>query len=133
MTSTGRKRPWAFGWFTYSTAKLMTNLFVRELAKRSTVPAYSFHPGFVRSDFGHEWGPIRLTKLLTKGNYGISNEKGAEPLIHLAGAAAIDEPSGTYFHRRKAFGKEAGQAHDKQLAEALWERTSELVRLPGEI
>lgn len=125
------KRHWMFGWFAYSTAKLMTNLFIRELAKRSTVPAYALHPGFVRSDFGREWGPIRLTKLLTKGNYGISSEKGAEPLIHLAGPAAIDQPSGTYFHRRKAFGKEARQANDKQLAEALWQRTSELVGLPA--
>jgi NAD(P)-dependent dehydrogenase (short-subunit alcohol dehydrogenase family) len=124
------KRRWMFGWFAYSTAKLMTNLFVRELAKRSTVPAYAFHPGFVRSDFGLEWGPMRLTKLLTKGNYGISSEKGAEPLIHLAGSDTIDHPSGTYFHRMKAFGKQARQANDEQLAEALWDRTSELLGLP---
>ena len=125
------RRRWMFGWFAYSTAKLMTNLFVRELAKRSTVPAYSFHPGFVRSEFGQEWGPMRLTKLLTKGNYGISNEKGAEPLIHLAGAAAIEELSGTYFHRSRAYGKQTRQAQDDKLAELLWERTSELVGVPG--
>jgi NAD(P)-dependent dehydrogenase (short-subunit alcohol dehydrogenase family) len=125
------KRRWMFGWLAYSTSKLMTNLFVRELAKRSTVPAYSFHPGFVRSSFGQGWGPMRLTKLLTKGNYGISNEKGAEPLIRLAGPASIGEPSGTYFHRMKAFGKQARQARDAQLAGALWERTSELLGLPA--
>lgn len=124
------KRRWMFGWFAYSTAKLMTNLFIRELAKRSTVPAYSFHPGFVRSDFGSGWEPMRLTKLMTKGNYGISSEKGAEPLVHLAGSDAIDQPSGTYFHRMKAFGMQARQASDEQLAEALWDRTSGLVGLP---
>lgn len=125
------ERRWMFGWFAYSTAKLMTNLFIRELAKRSTVQAYAFHPGFVRSEFGREWGPMRLTKLLTKGNYGISSEKGAEPLIRLAGPAAIDQPSGTYFHRMKPFGKEARQAQDEELAAALWEYTSELLGLPA--
>lgn len=125
------QRRWAFGWFAYSTAKLMTNLFVNELAKRSTVPAYSFHPGFVRSDFGQDWGPIRLTKLLTKGNYGISNTKGAEPLIRLAGTDAIEQPHGTYFDRSKPYGKQARQAQDVHLAEALWERTSEMVGLPA--
>lgn len=124
------KRRWIFGWGAYSTAKLMTNLFTRELAKRSTVAAYSFHPGFVRNDPALQSGPARF---LSKGNYGISIQAGAQPLVHLAGPATIDAPSGTYFHRMKPFGKEGNQASDGQLAAALWERTSELVGLPGSI
>jgi NAD(P)-dependent dehydrogenase (short-subunit alcohol dehydrogenase family) len=124
------KRRWVFGWGAYSAAKLMTNLFIRELAGRSPVEAYAFHPGFVRSDPAQESGPARF---LAKGNYGISSEAGAQPLVQLAGASGIEHPSGTYFHRMKPFGREAGQASDGPLAAAVWERTSELVGLPASI
>jgi NAD(P)-dependent dehydrogenase (short-subunit alcohol dehydrogenase family) len=119
-----------FGWGAYSAAKLMTNLFIRELASRSAVEAYAFHPGFVRSDSVQGSGPARF---LTKGNYGISSEAGAQPLVQLAGAAGIEAPSGTYFHRMKPSAREARQASDGQLGEFVWERTSELVGLPTSI
>jgi NAD(P)-dependent dehydrogenase (short-subunit alcohol dehydrogenase family) len=123
------RRRWMFGWGAYSTAKLMTNLFIRELARRSTVPAYSFHPGFVR-DEPEQSG---LARLLTKGNYGISSEAGARPLIHLATSGTLEVPSGTYFHRMTPFGREARQASDDQLAGALWERISEPLGLTATI
>jgi hypothetical protein len=72
---------------------------------------------------------MRITKLLTRGSYGITPEEGAEPLIHRAGPTAIAAPSGTYFHQLKPFGQEARRARDEKLAEAAWERTSELVGL----
>lgn len=124
------KRHWVFGWGAYSTAKLMINLFVRELAGRSPVEAYAFHPGFVRSDPAQRSGAARF---LTKGNYGIGSEAGARPLVHLAGAAGIEVPSGTYFHRMKPSGKQAAQDSDRRPAEAVWERTSELLGLPASI
>jgi hypothetical protein len=74
---------------------------------------------------------MRTTKLLTRGNYGITADVGAEPLIQLAGATAIEAPSGTYFDQLKPFGQEGRQASNEQLAEAVWERTSELVGLPA--
>jgi NAD(P)-dependent dehydrogenase (short-subunit alcohol dehydrogenase family) len=120
------RRRWVFGWGAYSTAKLMTNLFARELARRSGVPAYSFHPGFVRNDRPGR-GPARF---LTKGNYGIGPDAGARPLIYLASEREIPVPGGTYFHRMKAFGKQAPQVCDELLAATLWELTSRLVNVP---
>lgn len=75
---------------------------------------------------GQDWGPMRITKLLTRGNYGITPEEGAEPVIHLAGPTAIAAPSGTYFHQLKPFGKEGPRATDES-----WRRFPGDLSLPG--
>jgi len=43
------KRPWLGGWRQYGTSKIETILFVRELARRTGLEAFSFHPGIVKT------------------------------------------------------------------------------------
>ena len=72
----------------YGTTKLENMLFARELAKRwggDGVTAASFHPGAVRTQWGHEGGG--LVRLFTRSparRLLRSPERGAETLVWLA-------------------------------------------------
>jgi len=127
------KRAWVGGWRAYGSSKLLTNLFIRELAKRSGVEAFAFHPGFVSTNFGRDSASMRMVNLLTRGHYGITADAGAVPLIQLAGPTGVSVPSGTYFDQLKPYGREAGQAKNTLLAEAVWDRSSELVGLSSDL
>lgn len=127
------KRAWVGGWRAYGTSKLLTNMFISQLAKRTPIAAFAFHPGFVSTGFGGGSASMRMLNLLTNGNYGISADAGAVPLIQLAGPTTIGVPSGTYFDQLKPFGLQAPQAKNALLAESVWERTSELVGLPADV
>jgi NAD(P)-dependent dehydrogenase (short-subunit alcohol dehydrogenase family) len=127
------KRPWLGGWRAYGTSKLLTNLFIRQLAARSGIEAFAFHPGLVVTNFGNDSASMRLASLVTGGHYGISADAGAVPLTQLAGPTGISVPSGTYFDQLKPYGWESPQAKNVLLAEVVWERSSELVGLPAEL
>ncbi|WP_423917800.1 SDR family NAD(P)-dependent oxidoreductase [Frigoribacterium sp. 2-23] len=127
------KRPWLGGWRQYGTTKIETILFIRELARRTPLQAFSFHPGVVTTRFGQDSRAFRMVNLLTQGNYGISAEAGSVPLTQLIGPTTVGVPSGTYFDQLKPFGRMSHQAKNDHLAEALWERTSELVGLPAHL
>ena len=122
-------RPWFGGWRAYGTAKLETVLFMRELAKRSTLEAYSVHPGYVATGFGTDSPLIRLSALVKSGGFGIPVAEGALPLIRLVSDPAIAAENGSYFDRLHANGRTASGGKDDALAAALWERTAELVGL----
>ncbi len=125
-----KKRPYLAGWPAYGTSKLETILFIRELAKREPgLTAFSFHPGYVSTNFGTELAVIRFANFLSRGRLGISPEQGAAPLVHLAATADIGMASGTYFDGLKPNGRTARQASDAALAAQLWERSSALVGL----
>ncbi|CAN5183510.1 SDR family oxidoreductase [soil metagenome] len=119
--------PWFGGWRQYGTSKIETILFIRELAVRSGLEAYSFHPGFVATQFGRGSGLIRFSETLKAGGFGIPVAAGAAPLIHLATAEVIDAPSGTYFDRLKPNGRVVKQGDDMDLASALWDASAALV------
>ncbi|MGA0568834.1 SDR family NAD(P)-dependent oxidoreductase [Rathayibacter sp. KR2-224] len=126
------KRPWRGGWQAYGTSKLASILFVRELGERLTgtgVTAYSFHPGTIVTRFGEQSPLIRFGTAVTGGRYGRTAAVGAAPLIALAGASTIGEPTGTYFDRFTAYGKVNGQARDPQLARDLWTVTEGVLGL----
>lgn len=127
------KRAWLGGWRAYGTAKLLTNLFIHELARRSSVKAYAFHPGLVVTNFGGDSRSMQFANLVTGGHYGISADAGAVPLVQLAGPTTIGVPSGTFFDQLKPFGREAPQAKNVLLAEAVWDRSSELVGVPAAV
>lgn len=115
--------PWLGGWRAYGNAKLANILHTRELARRlhgSGIAAYAFHPGIVVSNFGSTEALFSLARTLTGGHYGLSPEQGAEPLIRLAAAPAIEEASGTYYSRLTPYGATAAQADDANLARAFW-------------
>lgn len=121
--------PWLRGFGAYGTAKLENVLFTRELARRlrgTGVDAFAFHPGFVASEFGGS-GPVASTIKRA----AVSTEKGAEPLVRLAGAPRVPAPSGNYFDRLRAPGRVHRQAGDAALARGLWNASADLVGLPG--
>jgi NAD(P)-dependent dehydrogenase (short-subunit alcohol dehydrogenase family) len=123
------KRRWMGGWRAYGTAKLETVLFMRELARRSTVQAYSFHPGYVSTGFGADSAFIRFSYLLKRGGFGVPVAVGAAPLVHLASAETVSAPSGTYFDQLKPNGRTAKQGGDDALAAELWHRSAALLGL----
>jgi NAD(P)-dependent dehydrogenase (short-subunit alcohol dehydrogenase family) len=123
------RRPYLGGWRAYGTSKLETILFIRELARRSPLTAYSFHPGSVRTSFGTDTGFGRFAMRLI-GATQISPEAGAAPLIELVAGIDIPAPSGTYFDGLKPDGATAPQAGDAVLAAALWDASSRILELP---
>jgi NAD(P)-dependent dehydrogenase (short-subunit alcohol dehydrogenase family) len=125
----GARGPWLGGWRQYGTSKIETILFIRELAVRSGLESYSFHPGFVATQFGRGSGLIRFSETLKPGGFGIPVEVGAAPLVHLATTEVIDAPSGTYFDQLTANGPVVKQGHDMELASALWDASAKLVGL----
>jgi NAD(P)-dependent dehydrogenase (short-subunit alcohol dehydrogenase family) len=123
-----QKRAWFGGWKAYGTSKLATILFIRELAKRTTLEAYSVHPGYVATQFGTDSRLIRISTALRSGGFGIPAEEGALPLIRLASDPDVPGENGGYFDRLTPNGAMARQGRDDELAAQLWEATEALVR-----
>ena len=121
------KRAWLGGWKAYGTAKLETILFMRELARRTSLEAYSVHPGYVATQFGTDSRLIRISTLLRTGGFGIPVEEGALPLIRLATDTNVPGENGGYFDRLQPNGATPRQANDEVLASELWEATAALV------
>ncbi len=121
------KRAWLGGWNAYGTSKLETVLFMRELAKRSSLQAYSVHPGYVSTEFGGGSGLLALSKKIRPGGFGIPAAEGALPLIRLATDPAVPGPNGGYFDRLNVNGRTARQGKDDALAAALWDATANIV------
>lgn len=124
-----RHRPYTGGWRAYGTSKLETILFMRELPRRTSLTAYSFHPGSVRTSFGTDTALGRVVMRLASVTQ-ISPEAGAAPLIQLASNPHIDAPDGTYFDGLKPNGRTAAQGNDLALAAALWDATAAILADP---
>jgi len=123
-----QKRSWR-SWAAYGTSKLETILFARELAKRTTLESYSFHPGYVNTGFGADSPLMRFSQKLRPGGFGITSAQGAVPLIRLVTEERVDAANGAYFDQLKANGRTRSAANDAQLASDLWDRSVELVGL----
>ncbi len=117
------------GWRAYGTSKLATILFTAELARRSSVGAYAFHPGYVSTSFGHETRLLQFAQFVGRGHIGRTPEQGAAPLVHLATVGTVPAPSGTYFDGLKPNGRTHRDAKDPTLARELWERSAAIVGL----
>ncbi len=127
-----KRRPYLGGWRAYATAKLATNLFARELGARTGLESYSFHPGFVRSNFG-AGSPGVMTFVAIAGYTQISTEEGAAPLVHLATAPDLGVPNGTYFDRLSPVANVRPTAHDAALQTSLWIESARLVGVTGDV
>jgi retinol dehydrogenase 12 len=113
----------------YGATKLCNILFTRELAKRAPeLHANCFHPGVVRTGFGKNENGV--WKLLTTigAPFFRSPQRGARSLVWLAISNAASSLTGEYVVDEKVQ-TPSGQARDDRLAEALWERSEELVGL----
>ncbi|GAB3408409.1 SDR family oxidoreductase [Schumannella luteola] len=116
-------RPWVGGWSAYGAAKRADIMLAKELAARTGLESYSFHPGFIASRFaGLDVSPLAPIVAQVAG----SPEEGASPLIFLATAELPGIPNGTYFDRLKPFGRLSAQAKDPGEAAKLWESLERL-------
>jgi NAD(P)-dependent dehydrogenase (short-subunit alcohol dehydrogenase family) len=123
------RRAWLGGWPAYGSSKLMNILFTEELARRTGLDAYSFHPGYVSTRFGAETAIIRFANAISGGRIGLRPEQGAAPLVHLASASEVGVPSGTHFDRLSPHGRIRRLPRHAELASRLWEKSAELVGL----
>jgi len=134
----------------YSQSKLANLLHAKELARRlegSDVPAYSVHPGWIRSNFGAEImpGPVRSLMNLAlrpfSGLLGIMGPyEGAQTTLHCLLDSDAPKHNGAYFsqnsilypnreHRSGGWPMPSPNpnAHDAQLARKLYDVSLELV------
>jgi NAD(P)-dependent dehydrogenase (short-subunit alcohol dehydrogenase family) len=110
------------GFAVYSDSKLANILFTRELARRlsgSGVTANCFHPGFVRTGFGHNDSALFALGVTIAGLFARTPAKGAETLIWLAASPDAERFSGEYF-LDCAVAPTAARARDDGLAQRLW-------------
>jgi retinol dehydrogenase 12 len=110
------------GFQVYGDSKLCNILFTRELARRlkpAGVVANCFHPGLVRTGFGHNnTGFVGLSVKLT-GLFARTPEKGAETLLWLATSPEAAARSGDYYYDCKV-ARSSRVAKDDELAMRLW-------------
>jgi NAD(P)-dependent dehydrogenase (short-subunit alcohol dehydrogenase family) len=123
-----KRTPYLGGWRAYGTSKLETIAITRELARRTSLTAYSFHPGFVATSFGTDSAGGRVMMRLASPAQ-ISADAGAAPLVELASNEHLDVPNGTYFDGLKPNGNERKQASDPVLAAKLWDACATLAGL----
>lgn len=127
------QRRHAFETRAYASSKLMNILFTRGIAKRwfdDGIVSAAVHPGSVASSFGRDSrfvGLLYRTPLRHLAT--ITPAQGAAPLIELAERGADPAINGVYFHRHRARGPEARQAHDTRLIDELWTISADLVGL----
>jgi NAD(P)-dependent dehydrogenase (short-subunit alcohol dehydrogenase family) len=113
----------------YGTTKLCNILFTRELAKRAPeLHANCFHPGVVRTGFGKNENGIWRVLTTLGAPFFRSPERGARSLVWLARSQEAAGLTGAYVQDEKVL-EPSAQARDETLAEALWERSAQLVGL----
>ena len=116
----------------YGTSKLMNILFTRELARRlegSGVTANCLHPGGVATRFGsNNSGLLAAIFKVAISLVGISPEKGAQTIIHLASSPDVATISGKYFYKCKVIQPTAAAQNDAD-AKQLWDVSAKIAGL----
>lgn len=116
----------------YQRSKLANVMMTRSLAKRlegKGVTANSLHPGAVATNIwtgAPGWAKPILAVL--RGLFMISPEEGGKTLTYLATSPEVEGKTGLYFEKNKPKGC-APLARDEALAEKLWVKSAELVKL----
>ncbi|MBA2516296.1 MAG: SDR family oxidoreductase [Solirubrobacterales bacterium] len=115
-------------WSAYAQSKLANVLFTTELARRTAgtgVTATCLHPGFVRSRFARNNGPLGALAMTVASPFAISVKRGARTSVHLASAAEVEGESGGYYSAELAANPSL-EARDSDVAARLWAVSSEL-------
>ena len=115
-------------WKAYCQSKLANILFTTELGRRTGLPASSFHPGLVRTEFGRG-SFVALASKLIRPLYR-TPEQGAETLVWLATDPEGAAPTAAYYVSCRP-GRPTAAAQDAEVARRLWEASAVLVSLPG--
>ncbi|MET0991685.1 MAG: SDR family NAD(P)-dependent oxidoreductase [Lacisediminihabitans sp.] len=118
---------WLGGWRAYGNTKLENILFAKELARRTGLQSYSFHPGEVRTGFSSGLPLMRFGEAVAGRFFFATPEQGAEGLLFLATSDAIGAANGTYFSRLTPNGRAHRRAGDTAFARELWDSTEELL------
>lgn len=110
--------PWFGGWPAYGAAKRADIMIAAELARRTGLESYSFHPGWIASGFaGLDHGPLAgIVSRLAK-----TPEEGAAALVQLATGDLAGIPNGTYFDGLRPDGRLSVQARDPGERAKLWD------------
>ncbi len=117
------------GFTVYGRSKLANILFTTELARRTApagVTANCFHPGVVRTGFGHNRPGVVDIALKLASPFLISPEAGASTMVYLASSPAVDGVTGSYFEKCKAV-KPSPAAQSEEDAHKLWALTENLL------
>jgi len=122
------------GFAVYAASKLMNVLFTNELARRldgTGVTANSLHPGFVRSNFGRNNGPVVGLAIGALGLVGraITVEQGARTSVYAAADPSLEGVTGVYLDRERPV-RPAEAALDQDLARRLWDASEHLAAAP---
>lgn len=115
----------------YGRSKLCNILFAEELARRERaaghdVTAYSFHPGFVGSDFAKNNGVFARAIMGLISPFARSSAKGAETGVYLCTTAGVADRTGGYFFNMKPH-RAAASARKPGVAQRLWQASDRLV------
>jgi NAD(P)-dependent dehydrogenase (short-subunit alcohol dehydrogenase family) len=120
-------RVWLGGWPAYGSSKLYNILFARELARRTGLKSYSFHPGIVRSRFYQRNGLAKATeKLVTP--LEVTSAEGAKLLVALATRTST-KPNGSFLTGRGTLGAIHPAALQQSADSRLWNATARALSL----
>jgi NAD(P)-dependent dehydrogenase (short-subunit alcohol dehydrogenase family) len=107
------------GWAAYGASKSANILFALEAARRwPDVLPVSFHPGVVRTRFGS--GTLVQAGFFLIRPFLLTPEKGADTMVHLATAPAVELQRGGYYVKR-TLTRPAAHASDPATAARLWD------------
>ncbi|MRG93813.1 SDR family oxidoreductase [Polyangium spumosum] len=117
------------GFGAYGDSKLANVLFTRELARRlegSSATANCMHPGYVRTGFALNNGPIAAAfAKAAAALFARTPEKGADTIIWLATSDEAASYNGEYFQDR-GVARTSKRARNDELAKGLWELSEKL-------
>lgn len=121
----------------YGDAKLANVLFAKSLHTKfhaDGLSAVAFHPGTVQTNFASDSSSIMrlLYRTPLKHLLLIGADKGGDTLRwFIEGTPGETWISGAYYDERTLTTKVNPQVNDPDLAEALWQRSAELVGIPS--
>ena len=117
------------GYKAYGRSKLCNLLFTYELARRiegSGVTVNALHPGLVRTNIARNNGLLGRVVNFFIGVRGVTAERGAETLVHLASSDEVEGVTGQYFVNRQAI-QSSRLSYDRDMAEGLWHLSERLM------
>jgi len=119
------------GWRAYANSKLANVLFTRALASRldrQKVVVHALHPGVVSTRFAVNNGKRGRFVRRVMDVVSITPKEGADTVVWLATDRAALASSGDYWVKRARLAP-SDAALDDTLAEALWQRSTDLAHL----